>query len=239
MSYENMATQELLASERRLLNLISIAVLGLIILPVGIACVVLGFGLGDSPCIMCWAERITMIAIALVGLFILRYGIKKIYLVSLMLLACWGLFNGLLHYSIDGLWGGYLDIGQGFGLKILGAHTQFWVMVVDFCVLVFLALILLFTPNLGQMMAKSEAGQYGRYLGLNRLSKSAFIAFIIITSLNALQAYITSGYPPFLASSTPARMSLDPQKWFWEQDHWQSEADWRADWNPDLPDLPK
>lgn len=77
MSYENMATQELLASERRLLNLISIAVLGLIILPVGIACVVLGFGLGDSPCIMCWAERITMIAIALVGLFILRYGIKK------------------------------------------------------------------------------------------------------------------------------------------------------------------
>lgn len=225
-------------NEIRLLNLMSIAVISLIVLPVGIACVVLGFGLGDSPCIMCWAERITMIAIALVGLFILRYGLKKVYLVSLMLLACWGLFNGLIHYSIDGLWGGYLDISQGFGIKILGAHTQFWVMVVDFCVLVFLALILLFVPNLGEIMAKSESGEYGKYIALNKLSKIAMISFIVIVSLNALQAYITSGYPPYLASSTPARMSLDPAKWFWEKDHWNSELDWRFDWNPELPDLP-
>ena len=39
--------------EKRFFNLFALAALALIALPVGIACLVLGFGMGDSPCIMC------------------------------------------------------------------------------------------------------------------------------------------------------------------------------------------
>ncbi|EIU1791711.1 disulfide bond formation protein B, partial [Salmonella enterica] len=38
-----------------------IAALLIIIVPVGIACIVLGYCMGDNPCILCWEERIAMI----------------------------------------------------------------------------------------------------------------------------------------------------------------------------------
>ncbi|CAD7289465.1 disulfide bond formation protein B [Campylobacter suis] len=225
--------------EANFFNMMSLAALALIALPVGIACIVLGFGMGDSPCIMCWSERITMIFIALIALFIVRYGPKRTYLAALILMACRGLYNGFLHYSLDGTFGGYLDIKQGFGLEILGAHTQFWVMVVNFFVFVFLAFIILFGKNLGEIMAKSERGEYGSFIPFLPIGKIATLVFVVIVGANCLQAFITSGVPPYLGSSTPPRMSLDPSKWFWETDHWQSELDYRFDWNPELPDLPK
>lgn len=115
-------------------------------------------------------------------------------------LACLGLYDGFLHYSLDGTGGGYLDIKQGFGLEILGAHTQFWVVVVHFCVIIFLGVILLLGKNVG---------------------KIAVAAFAIILAFNCVQAFITAGPPPYLASATPSRMSVDPSKWFWELDHWE------------------
>ncbi|WP_460169574.1 disulfide bond formation protein B [Campylobacter concisus] len=47
--------------EKRFFNLFALAALALIALPVGIAYLILGFGMGDSPCIMCWHERFCMI----------------------------------------------------------------------------------------------------------------------------------------------------------------------------------
>ncbi|MBR8466106.1 disulfide bond formation protein B [Campylobacter sp. faydin G-140] len=224
--------------EKIFFNLMSLAALILIALPVGIACIVLGFGMGDSPCVMCWAERITMIAIALIALFIVRYGVKPSYLAALILMACWGLFNGFIHYSIDGIFGGYLDIKQGFGLEILGAHTQLWVIVVNLCVFIFLAFIIFASKNLGEIMRKSQDGEYGKFIHYLPLGKLATLTFIVIVGANCLQAFITSGVPPYLGSSTPPRMSFDISKWFWEMDHWQSDLDFRFDWNPELPDLP-
>lgn len=59
-------------------------------------------------------------------------------------------------------------------------------------------------------------------------------------AFNAVQAFVTAGPPPFLASATPSRMSIDHNKWFWEIDHWlETEIDFRADWNPKLPNLPE
>ena len=55
-------------------TLLALAVLGIAALPVGIAVFVLGFVYGDSPCVMCWEQRTGMALIALIGLFILRYG---------------------------------------------------------------------------------------------------------------------------------------------------------------------
>lgn len=229
----------MLNHEKIFFNLMSIAVILLIALPVGIACIVLGFGMGDSPCIMCWHERITMIIIAFIGLFIVRYGLKPLYVAALVFTACWGLFNGLIHYSLDGVFGGYLDIKQGFGLVILGAHTQFWVVVVNFCVLLFIGLIfILGNRNIVDIMKKSVNNEYGNYLKYLPLGKLANTIFIVIVGANCIQAFITSGVPPYLASSTPARMSIDINKWFWEKDHWNSELDFRFDWNPETPDLP-
>ena len=235
---QNLEQNQIPAAERGFFNLMSLAIIALVALPVGIACLVLGFGMGDSPCVMCWSERITMIAISLIALFILRYGLRPGYVATLLLMACWGMFNGFIHYSLDGAFGGYLDIKQGFGLEILGAHTQLWVIVVDFCVIAFLAVIFLCSKNLGEIMKKSTSGEYGEFLRYLPLGKIANLIFIIIIAANCAQAFIVSGPPPYLGSSTPARLSLDPAKWFWEKDHWQSALDFRFDWNPELPDLP-
>ncbi|WXG20957.1 disulfide bond formation protein B [Campylobacter concisus] len=83
------------ANEQGFFNLMSLAITALVALPVGIACLVLGFGLGDNPCVMCWAERITMIAISLIALFIIRYGLKPGYLAALLLMACWAYLMAL------------------------------------------------------------------------------------------------------------------------------------------------
>lgn len=226
------------SSEQGFFNFMSLAIIALVALPIGIACIILGFGMGDSPCVMCWAERITMIAISLIALFIVRYGPKRSYIGALLLMACWGLFNGFIHYSIDGTFGGYLDIKQGFGLEILGAHTQFWVIVVNFFVFIFLAFIFIFSKNLGEIMKKSENGEYGAFLSYLPLGKVANLVFIVIIAANCVQAFIVSGPPPYIGSSTPPRMSMDPSKWFWEKDHWNSALDFRFDWNPELPDIP-
>lgn len=226
--------------EKKFFNQMSVAVILLMALPVGIACIILGFGMGDSPCVMCWAERITMIVIAFIGLLIVRYGFKVSYFAALIFMSCWGLFNGFIHYTLDGTFGGYLDIKQGFGLEILGAHTQFWVIVVNFCVLLFLGLIfILNSKHIAEIMKKSADNEYEKELKNLFLGKVANIVFIVIIAFNSIQAFVTSGVPPYLASSTPARMSLDSDKWFWEKDHWESTFDFRFDWNPELPDLPE
>lgn len=226
--------------ERLFFNMFAAAALALVALPVGIACVVLGFGMGDSPCIMCWHERFCMVAISMVSLLIVRYGFKVKYLASIIFLACLGLYDGFVHYSLDGTYGGYLDIKQGFGMEILGAHTQFWVVVVHFFVFVFLGLILVFGKNVGSIMKKSEEGAYGEVLPSFWLGRVACAVFVVIMGFNLVQSFITAGPPPYLASATPSRMSIEPSKWFWEIDHWlETEPDFRLDWNPKLPNLPK
>ncbi|MGS8565603.1 disulfide bond formation protein B [Salmonella enterica] len=63
-----------------------IAALLIIIVPVGIACIVLGYGMGDNPCILCWEERIAMILAALTMIFITRYGLQLRYIGTLVLI---------------------------------------------------------------------------------------------------------------------------------------------------------
>lgn len=225
--------------EKLFFNLFALAGLLLVALPVGIACIVLGFGMGDSPCIMCWHERFCMVAISFMAILIVRYGCKMRYLASLLFLACLGLYDGFVHYSLDGTYGGYLDIKQGFGLEILGAHTQFWVVVVHFCVFLFLGIILLLGKNVGSIIDKSEKGVYGKVLPEFLMGKIAVIVFVVVMGFNLVQSFVTAGIPPYLASATPSRMTFDPSKWFWELDHWyETEIDYRSDWNPNLPYLP-
>src|SRR5512143_3504325 len=118
-------------------TILALAVLALATVPVGVAVFVLGFIYGDSPCVMCWEQRIGMALVALIGLFILRFGPRPKYIGLSVLVGAWGVFMGLRHVGMHAA----RDIGQGFSTEILGAHTYtwslfvFWVSVVPMAVL--------------------------------------------------------------------------------------------------------
>ena len=46
----------------------------IVLLPVGIANIILGYFMGDSPCTLCWGQRQNMAYIGVVALFMVRYG---------------------------------------------------------------------------------------------------------------------------------------------------------------------
>ena len=105
-----------MAPRSRLYTPLTLAVLALVVGPIGIAVFVLGFGHGDSPCVLCWAQRTGMVLIALTGLFVIRFGPRPRYIGMAVLLASFGLYMGLRHSSLH-LW---RDVGQGFSAEIFG-----------------------------------------------------------------------------------------------------------------------
>ena len=102
----------------------------LLVVPVGGA-LWLGVAEGESPCILCWAQRTSMLLIALVALFVVRYGPRHRYVGMLVLLGAWGTFMAIRHSSLHGA----RDVGKGFALSILGSHTYNWACVVPWIVL--------------------------------------------------------------------------------------------------------
>src|SRR3989304_2220565 len=106
--------------------IVAAAVIALTLFPVGGAVFWLGFMRGDSPCVMCWEQRIGMLLIALVGLFVLRFGPKPKYTGMAVLIAAWGIFMGMRHTGMHAA----RDIGQGFSLEIMGAHTYTWALII-------------------------------------------------------------------------------------------------------------
>ena len=104
-----------------LYTLLALAVLVLSVVPVGAAVFLLGFVYGDSPCVMCWEQRAGMALIALIGLFVLRYGPRPKYLGLSVLVGAWGVFMGLRHTGMHAA----RDVGQGFSIEIMGrAHLH-------------------------------------------------------------------------------------------------------------------
>ena len=65
----------------------------IVLLPVGIANIILGYLLGDSPCTLCWAQRQEMAYIGVIALMMVRYGFKPKYLIASI---CGALFIGAL-----------------------------------------------------------------------------------------------------------------------------------------------
>jgi disulfide bond formation protein DsbB len=83
--------------------ILTIAVLALSVIPVGAVVFLLGFVFGDSPCVMCWEQRVGMLIIALIGLFVLRYGPKPKYIGLSLLVGAYGIFHpsACRHHSQD------------------------------------------------------------------------------------------------------------------------------------------
>ena len=169
--------------------------------PVGGA-IWLGVAHGESPCILCWAQRTTMVLIALTGLFVLRYGPRPRYLGVVVLLGAGGLFMALRHSALHLA----RDVGQGFAAMFFGAHTYIWSWFIHWVVLLVLGVLLLLLREDTVERGAREPGRVGRF---------AMVLFLVVVAGNALQAFITTGPPPFMGQSDPVRFSWNPSHWVW------------------------
>jgi len=209
-------------SQRRVRDALIWLVIVLTALPVGGA-VVLALIHGDTPCILCWAQRTSMALIALVGLFIVRYGPRPRYLGTAVLLATWGVFMGLRHSSLHLA----RDIGQGFSAPFFGMHTYVWAGLIHGTVLLAIGVLLfLLREDDGESWPR-EPGRAGRFaMGL----------FLVVAAANALQAFATTGPPPFIGQADPVRFSLDPRRWVWSHEELAGGLSLRGSWTVPEPD---
>ena len=208
-----------------LFTILALVVLVLTSVPVGTAVFWLGFARGDSPCVMCWEQRIGMLLISLVGLFVLRFGPKPKYIGMAVLIAGWGLFMGMRHTGMHAA----RDIGQGFSIEMLGAHTYTWALFIYWvCVLSMGALLL---------MVRDEHLS-GAPRTLRGIERFAFGAFLVVVAANVVQAFASTGPPPFVGQSDPVRFSFNPRHWTWSLEEWQpARIALRGRWAVDTPDL--
>ena len=188
-------------SQDRLRLVLAWVVIVLIAGPVGGA-VWLGVAHGESPCILCWAQRASMVLIGLVGLFVLRYGPRPRYLGMAVLLGAWGAFMALRHSALHLA----RDVGQGFAAPYFGVHTYVWSGFIHWVVLGAVGVLLLLLREAPAALGSREPGRVGRVaMGL----------FMVVVGANALQAFITTGPPPFIGQADPVRFSLNPRHWVW------------------------
>ena len=194
--------------EQTVNNIVSLAALALISLPVGIACIILGFFMGDTPCILCWQERTAMVLVSLAAIFIIRYGLKPKYIGALIFASIYGLWGGLRHSA------GHMlkDIGQGFGPAVFGVHTYVWVIVIFFVILIFAAIMLILQGN--KLSEKENPNQW------TCLNKVTVNTFLVIIAFNIVQAFSQTGPFPFIGQSDPYRMSFNPDKILWSTANW-------------------
>jgi disulfide bond formation protein DsbB len=206
-----------------LYSILALAVLLLSAVPVGVAVFVLGFVYGDSPCVMCWEQRIGMALVALVGLFVLRYGPKPKYIGLGVLIAVWGVFMGIRHTGMHAA----RDVGQGFSAEILGAHTYTWALLIYWVCVATMGVLLLLTR-------KDDIEDRPRPLG--PLGGLAGIVFLIVIAGNIVQAFASTGPPPFMGQGDPVRFSFSPTHWVWSLDEWSpAPISLRGRWAIDKP----
>jgi disulfide bond formation protein DsbB len=207
-------------------SLVALAVLILTVVPVGTAVFWLGFARGDSPCVMCWEQRIGMLLISLVGLFVLRFGPRPKYVGMAVVIAMWGMFMGLRHVGMHAA----RDVGQGFSAELLGAHTYTWAFFIYWVCAFAMGLLLLMTRP-----SHLDAG----VRTLNGLERFAFGAFMVVVAGNVVQAFASTGPPPFMGQSDPIRFSFNPKYWHWSLEEWRPplKVALRGRWAVTKPDL--
>lgn len=185
----------------------------IVLLPVGIANIVLGYFMGDSPCTLCWGQRQNMAYIGVVALFMVRYGFKPKYLASMLVMAAVGLYMSFRHLGNHAM----RDVGQGFGLDVFGIHTQMWAEIVFWCVVMLFGLACFLAPRFDALIAEMRAKPWRP---LTTFYKAAFgiVAFIIAS--NTFQALWSTGLPPNWGQGDPVRFSFNPKYVIWSADGW-------------------
>ncbi len=185
----------------------------IVLLPVGIANIVLGYMMGDSPCTLCWGQREQMAFIGVVALFMVRYGFKPKYLGTMLVMAALGLYSSFRHLGNHAA----RDVGQGFGLDIFGLHTQMWAEIVFWCVVLLFGLACFLAPRADALIAELKGAKWRPMTGFMKLS-FGIVAFIIAS--NAFQAAWTTGLPPNWGQGDPWRFSWNPKYVTWSADSW-------------------
>lgn len=186
----------------------------IVLLPVGIANLILGYILGDSPCTLCWGQRENMAFIGVVVLFMVRYGFKPKYLATMCVMAAVGLWMSFRHVSAHGM----RDVGQGFGLDIFGVHTQMWAEIVFWCVVMLFGLFTYLAPRFDALMAEMRGKPFRPLTGFY---KTAFGIVAFILASNAFQALWSTGLPPNWGQGDPWRFSWNQKYVVWSTEGWE------------------
>lgn len=203
--------------------LLACAVLAIVAVPVGSAVFYLGFVHGDSPCVLCWAQRTGMLLIALMGLFVLRYGPRPRYLGLSILLAGWGVFMAVRHSAAHVV----RDVGQGFSAELLGAHTYTWSAAIFWSCVMAMGVLLLVLRD-GDASAERRA--------LRPLDRVAMWAFLVVVAGNIVQSFASTGPPPYMGQSDPVRFSFNPRYWVWSLEEYEpAPVSWRGRWGIERP----
>ncbi len=207
-------------------SLLAVVVLALTVVPIGTAVFLLGFVNGDSPCVMCWEQRIGMALIALLGLFILRYGPRPAYVGLAILVAAWGIHMGLRHTGLHAA----RDVGQGFSIEILGAHTYTWSVFVFWVSIVTMGVLML-------VVREADVPRAPRVL--QPLERLAMVVFLVVIAGNIVQAFASTGPPPYLGQGDPVRFSFNPRHWVWSLDEYSpAPVTLRGRWAVEKPEVP-
>lgn len=208
-----------------LYTVLAVTVLILSVVPVGTAVFLLGFVHGDSPCVMCWEQRTGMAIIALLGLFVLRYGPRPKYIGMSVLVGAWGVFMSVRHTGMHAA----RDVGQGFSIEIMRAHTYTWALFVFWVCVVTIGVLL---------TAMKEADMAVGTRTLRPLEKLAMVVFLLVIAGNIVQAFASTGPPPFMGQSDPIRFSFNPKHWVWSTEEWSSApVSLRGRWAIEKPDV--
>lgn len=196
---------------------LAIAILIVMIVPVGVANLVLGFLHGESPCILCGNERFGMVLVAALGVFMLRFGPRWKYVVMMFLVAGYYLYATVRH------WGGRADadLGQGFGDAILGVHTYTWGIIVYWVVVIAMGVGLVFILKDPLLTKQFTARGEPEPLRLTKLSATVMGVVMVLTSTNAVQFFIGNGIPPYAGAGDPARFSFNIARTsrYWDREH--------------------
>jgi disulfide bond formation protein DsbB len=205
--------------------LLALAVLILSVVPIGSAVFVLGFIFGDSPCVMCWEQRMGMAIIALIGIFVLRYGPKPKYIGLSVFVGAWGIFMGLRHTGMHAA----RDVGQGFSVEILGAHTYTWALFIFWICVVTMSWLLMFLQE-GDILTGPRTWKV--------YEKLVASVFLIVIAGNIVQSFASTGPPPFVGQGDPIRFSFNPRHWVWSLDEWSSAPiSLRGRWGIEKPSI--
>lgn len=206
-----------LLTEKNFNLVMSTAVAIILIVPVGMACIYLGFIKGESPCLLCGHERFGMVAVGVLGLFMVRYGVKIKYVALVFLCGFWFLFEGLRHVGNHA----QRDIGQGFGEAMFGLHTYTWAFVVYWCVILAMALMLFFIRK-DNVLGKDLLEPSVKIKEFSGYAKGVVALSTLIIFANILQFLITNGPPPFGGSGDPVRFTpnIAQSSQYWDNKHW-------------------
>jgi disulfide bond formation protein DsbB len=121
------------------------------------------------------------------------------------------------------------DVGQGFSVVLFGAHTYIWSIFIFWLCVVLMGLLLLLLP---------ETPRARTLRTLRPFERLATWSFLLVVAGNIVQAFASTGPPPYMGQSDPVRFSFNPRHWVWSTEEWApAPVSRRGRWAIERPDV--